>query len=123
MLTAGLARVRQGAVHSDVVEADPALSPDWDTIAHDVVTNPFGSLSAIVDNLPLASSDINLLIELAIVETALATAVLKPTAASRHNWARRQRRSRRTWQSWFSRPPSTGLADLGTMLFDPAAIS
>jgi hypothetical protein len=50
----------------------PALTPDWDTVAHDLVTNPFVSLSAIVDNLPLAWSDISLPVELAMAETVVA---------------------------------------------------
>jgi hypothetical protein len=50
----------------------PALTPDFDTVAHDLVTNPFGSLSAIVDNLPLAWSDVSLPVELAMAETVVA---------------------------------------------------
>lgn len=50
----------------------PALSPDWDAVADDVFTNPAESLSAIVDNLPLAWSDITLPIELAMTRTVLA---------------------------------------------------
>jgi hypothetical protein len=38
----------------------PALSPDLATLAHDIVTNPAGSLSAIVNNVPLAVKDIEL---------------------------------------------------------------
>jgi len=38
----------------------PALSPDLATLAHDLVTNPTGSLSAIVNNVPLAVKDIEL---------------------------------------------------------------
>ncbi len=49
----------------------PALAPDWSTVAHDFVTNPFGSLEAIFNNLPLASSDINLPVELALGDTVL----------------------------------------------------
>jgi hypothetical protein len=39
---------------------DPALIPDQATIAHDIVANPQESLSAIVNNLPLAARDIDL---------------------------------------------------------------
>lgn len=50
----------------------PALSPDWDTVFHDILTNPSASLSAIFNNLPLISSDINLPLQLAGVEPLLA---------------------------------------------------
>ncbi|HET9875964.1 MAG TPA: hypothetical protein VFQ37_09375 [Mycobacterium sp.] len=43
----------------------PALSPNPVSIAHDVLTNPAGSLSAIINNLPLAVKDIELPIILA----------------------------------------------------------
>lgn len=49
----------------------PALSPNWDTVGHDFLTNPGGSLEAIVNNLPLAGSDITSPIELAITQTVL----------------------------------------------------
>ena len=31
----------------------PALTPDWDTVTHDIVTHPVTSLEAIVNTLPL----------------------------------------------------------------------
>lgn len=49
----------------------PALSPDWATVDHDIMTNPVGSLEAIFNNLPLASSDINLPMDLAVGQTVL----------------------------------------------------
>ncbi|MCV7329421.1 hypothetical protein [Mycobacterium cookii] len=49
----------------------PALSPDWAAVDHDVLTHPIASLEAIVSNLPLAASDVNLPVDLAIGQTAL----------------------------------------------------
>jgi len=49
----------------------PALAPDWATVDHDLITNPIGSLEAIINNLPLAASDINLPTELALGQTVL----------------------------------------------------
>jgi hypothetical protein len=49
----------------------PALSPDWDTVDHDLLTHPITSLEAIFNNLPLAASDINLSTELAVGQTVL----------------------------------------------------
>lgn len=49
----------------------PALSPDWDTVGHDIFTNPIGSLSAIFHNLPLAFSDVTLPMEFAAANLAL----------------------------------------------------
>jgi hypothetical protein len=49
----------------------PALSPDWATVDHDIMTNPVGSLEAIFNNLSLAASDINLPMELAVGQTVL----------------------------------------------------
>jgi hypothetical protein len=49
----------------------PALAPDWSTVDHDIMTNPVGSLEAIFNNLPLAVSDINLPMELAVGQTVL----------------------------------------------------
>jgi hypothetical protein len=49
----------------------PALSPDWHTVAHDFLTNPVGSLEALINNLPLAASDIDSPIELAAAQTIL----------------------------------------------------
>jgi hypothetical protein len=43
----------------------PALSPNLTTVAHDILTNPDDSLSAIINNLPLAAKDIDLPIVLA----------------------------------------------------------
>jgi hypothetical protein len=48
-----------------------ALSPDWATVMHDIVTNPAASLSAIINNLDLAASDITLPVELALGHTVL----------------------------------------------------
>lgn len=39
---------------------DPALIPSMSTIAHDFLTNPAGSLSAYIDNMPLAIKDVEL---------------------------------------------------------------
>jgi hypothetical protein len=49
----------------------PASTPDWATVDHDIVTNPIGSLEAVFNNLPLASSDISLPTELALGQTVL----------------------------------------------------
>lgn len=49
----------------------PALTPDWDTVAHDLFTNPIGSLEAIFNNLPLMTSDITLPIDLAVGQSIL----------------------------------------------------
>nr|WP_293056024.1 hypothetical protein [Mycobacterium sp.] len=59
-------------VTSLALRLTPALTPDWDTVAHDIVTNPVASLSAVVDNSPLAWSDISLPVELAMAETVVA---------------------------------------------------
>ncbi len=47
----------------------PALSPNWDTIGHDLLTNPVGSIEAVINNLQLAASDVTAPIELAVVQT------------------------------------------------------
>ena len=49
----------------------PALSPDWAAVDHDVITHPVASLEAIFNTLPLAASDVNLPVDLAIGQTAL----------------------------------------------------
>jgi hypothetical protein len=49
----------------------PALTPDWATVDHDIVTNPVASLDAIFNNAPLAASDVTLPTELAIGDTVL----------------------------------------------------
>jgi hypothetical protein len=49
----------------------PALTPDWATVDHDIMTNPVGSLEAIFNNLGLAASDINLPMDLAVGDTLL----------------------------------------------------
>jgi hypothetical protein len=49
----------------------PALAPDWDTVTHDMVAHPLTSLEAIFNSLPLAASDVNLPVDLAIGQTAL----------------------------------------------------
>lgn len=48
-----------------------ALSPDWATVDHDIMTNPVTSLEAIFNNLPLMANDINLPIDLAVGQTIL----------------------------------------------------
>jgi len=50
----------------------PALSPDWVTVEHDLLTNPVGSLEAVFNNLSLAASDITLPTELAAGQSILA---------------------------------------------------
>jgi hypothetical protein len=49
----------------------PAFAPDWATVDHDLMTNPIVSLEAIVNNLPLAASDIRLPAELGVGQTVL----------------------------------------------------
>jgi hypothetical protein len=49
----------------------PALSPNWDTVGHDFLTNPVGSIEAVINNLQLAASDVTAPIELAVVQTVL----------------------------------------------------
>jgi hypothetical protein len=49
----------------------PALAPDWDTVTHDMVAHPLTSLEAIFNSLPVAASDVNLPVDLAIGQTAL----------------------------------------------------
>ncbi|WP_343598760.1 hypothetical protein [Mycobacterium sp.] len=46
----------------------PALSPDLLTLARDVLTNPAGSLTALVDNVPLAIKDVELPAILSVLE-------------------------------------------------------
>jgi Protein of unknown function (DUF1214) len=48
---------------------DPSLSPDPLTVGQDLLANPGGSLTALVDNLPLAAQDIDMPVVLAIVST------------------------------------------------------
>lgn len=43
----------------------PALSPEWNTVANDLLTNPNGSVTAIENNLALAENDIALPTQLA----------------------------------------------------------
>jgi hypothetical protein len=45
----------------------PALNPNWDTVVHGLLTNPDGSLSAIVNNLPVVVKDIELPMVLALL--------------------------------------------------------
>lgn len=54
------------------VRMDPALTPDWDAVMNDLSTHPTTSLTAIFHALPLLSSDINLPIQLAMVDSVLA---------------------------------------------------
>jgi hypothetical protein len=49
----------------------PALTPDWATVDHDIITNPVASLEAIFNNLPLAASDITLPMELGVGDAVL----------------------------------------------------
>ena len=49
----------------------PALAPDWSSVTHDLVSHPVTSLEAILNNLPLAASDVKLPVDLAIGQTAL----------------------------------------------------
>lgn len=48
-----------------------ALSPDWGAVWNSVVENPAESLSAVLNNLPVLTSDITLPIALAMTQTAL----------------------------------------------------
>ncbi|PQM49137.1 hypothetical protein C1Y40_00635 [Mycobacterium talmoniae] len=48
-----------------------ALSPDFGAVLHDVLTNPVGSLEAVINNVPLLASDIGLPMELAVGQTVL----------------------------------------------------
>ncbi|HET9876870.1 MAG TPA: hypothetical protein VFQ37_14060, partial [Mycobacterium sp.] len=50
----------------------PAFTPDWDSVTHDIFAHPFTSLSAIIQNLPLAWNDIMQPIELAVLRPILA---------------------------------------------------
>jgi hypothetical protein len=49
----------------------PALAPDWAAVDHDIITNPVASLEAIVNTLPLATSDITLPMELGVGDAVL----------------------------------------------------
>ena len=49
----------------------PALAPDWSSVTRDLVSHPVTSLEAILNNLPLAASDVKLPVDLAIGQTAL----------------------------------------------------
>jgi hypothetical protein len=48
-----------------------ALSPDFDTVTHDLFAHPVESLSAVFNNLPLLFSDINLPIQWAMIQPVL----------------------------------------------------
>ncbi len=48
-----------------------ALSPNWDAVWHGITTDPFGSLTAVANNLPLLWSDISLPFELAAAQSVL----------------------------------------------------
>lgn len=48
-----------------------ALSPNWDAVMNSVLQHPMESLTAVWNNLPLLTSDINLPITLALAQTAL----------------------------------------------------
>ncbi|ORA99596.1 hypothetical protein BST33_13795 [Mycolicibacter minnesotensis] len=48
-----------------------ALSPDWDAVWRSVVENPVESLTAVLNNLPVLTSDVMLPISLAMTQTAL----------------------------------------------------
>ncbi|OQZ95602.1 hypothetical protein [Mycolicibacter algericus] len=58
-----------------------ALSPDWDAVWHGIAADPFGSLTAVVDNLPLLWSDISLPFQLAAAQSVLSL-LLPGTAGS-----------------------------------------
>ncbi len=49
----------------------PALTPDWATVDHDLVSNPVVSLEAIGNALPVAASDVSLPAELAVGDSVL----------------------------------------------------
>ncbi|MGH3560675.1 MAG: hypothetical protein ACRDTN_02425, partial [Mycobacterium sp.] len=57
----------QTAVPSILDRLTPALSPNLVTVAHDILTDPHGSLTAIINNLPLAVKDIELPTVLAVL--------------------------------------------------------
>lgn len=48
-----------------------ALSPNWDAVWHAITTDPFGSLTAVANNLPLLWSDISLPFQLAAGQSLL----------------------------------------------------
>lgn len=56
-----------------------ALSPDWDAVWHGFTSDPFGSLTAVANNLPLLWSDISLPFQLAAAQSVLS--LLLPGAA------------------------------------------
>jgi len=58
----------QSDVSSILDRLAPTLSPDLVTLAHDVVTDPGGSLTAIINNLPLAIQDVELPTVLAVLQ-------------------------------------------------------
>ena len=49
-----------------------ALSPDWTAVENDILAHPVESLTAIVNNLELAFSDVSLPVEFALIEPVLA---------------------------------------------------
>ncbi|KAA8957036.1 hypothetical protein [Mycobacterium sp.] len=63
----------QTGVPSILDRLTPTFSPDLVTLAHDVVTNPGGSLTAIINNLPLAIQDVELPTVLAALQLSHAT--------------------------------------------------
>ncbi len=58
-----------------------ALSPDWDAVWHGFAADPFGSLAAVANNLPLLFSDISLPLQLAAAQSVLSL-LLPGTAGS-----------------------------------------
>lgn len=48
-----------------------ALSPNWDAVWHGITSDPFGSLTAVANNLPLLWSDISLPFQLAAAQSVL----------------------------------------------------
>ncbi len=58
-----------------------ALSPNWDAVWHGFTTDPFGSLTAVANNLPLLWSDVSLPFELAAAQSVLSL-LLPGTAGS-----------------------------------------
>lgn len=52
-----------------------ALSPNWDAVWHGIASDPFGSLTAVANNLPLLWSDISLPFQLAAAQSVLSLLV------------------------------------------------
>ncbi|UVO11132.1 hypothetical protein NM962_14120 [Mycobacterium sp. SVM_VP21] len=52
-----------------------ALTPNWDAVWHGITSDPFGSLTAVANNLPLLWSDISLPFQLAAAQSVLSLLV------------------------------------------------